>query len=88
MGIAATELKRKIREFVTGNFYVSDQGSLGDETSLLDAGVIDSTGVLEIIGFLEKGFGIVVADDEIVPENLDCIERIATFVARKAEDAS
>ncbi len=77
------ETKPKIREFVTSNFFVQDAASLTDTASLLDLGVVDSTGVLEIIGFLESTFGVSVEDDEIVPDNLDSIDRIAAFVERK-----
>jgi acyl carrier protein len=65
------------------NFFVQDVTGLTDSASLLDLGVVDSTGVLEIMGFLESTFGVTVEDDEIVPENLDSIERIAAFVERK-----
>lgn len=75
--------KQRIREFVTVNFFVQDAATLTDSASLLDIGVVDSTGVLEIIGFLETSFGLTVEDDEIVPDNLDSIERIAAFVGRK-----
>lgn len=77
------ELKKQIRDFVTSNFYVADPASLEDRTSLLDQGVIDSTGVLEVIMFIESTFGVTVEDSEMLPENLDSIERIAAFVARK-----
>ena len=77
------ELKRQIREFVTTNFYVADPKALEDSTSLLDQGIIDSTGVLEVIGFVESTFGITVEDAEMLPENLDSIQRISDFVARK-----
>ena len=77
------DVKQQVREFVTGNFFVSDAASLTDGASLLDLGVVDSTGVLEIIGFLEKTFGVVVEDEEIVPANLDSIEQIASYVSRK-----
>ena len=77
------ETKQRIREFVTSNFYVADPAALEDAASLLDQGIIDSTGVLEVILFLETTFGIAVDDAEMLPENLDSIERIAAFVARK-----
>jgi acyl carrier protein len=77
------ELNKKVRDFVTSNFYVADPGSLEDRTSLLDRGIIDSTGVLEVIGFVESTFGITVEDAEMLPENLDSIQRISDFVARK-----
>jgi acyl carrier protein len=77
------ELKKQVRDFVTSNFYVADSGSLEDRTSLLEQGIIDSTGVLEVIMFIESTFGVTVEDSEMLPENLDSIERIAAFVARK-----
>jgi acyl carrier protein len=77
-------LNQQIRDFVTSNFYVADPNSLEDRTSLLEQGIIDSTGVLEVIMFIESTFGVTVEDSEMLPENLDSIERIATFVARKA----
>jgi len=77
------ELKKQVRDFVTANFYVGDLASLEDRTSLLDQGIIDSTGVLEVIGFVETTFGVTVEDSEMLPENLDSIESIAAYVARK-----
>ena len=76
-------LQQQIRDFVTTNFYVPDPKALDDATSLLDHGIIDSTGVLEVIMFIENTFGITVEDSEMLPENLDSIERIAAFVAKK-----
>ncbi len=76
-------LQQQIRDFVTSNFYVADPKALEDRTSLLDQGIIDSTGVLEVIMFIESTFGMTVEDSEMLPENLDSIERIAAFVARK-----
>lgn len=73
----------KVRAFVVSNFYVADPASLKDDASLLDAGIVDSTGVLEVVNFLETEFGVSVADNEIVPENVDSIARIAAFVDRK-----
>ncbi len=77
------KIKDQIRTFVTSNFYVADPAALPDETSLLDQGIIDSTGVLEVILFLEETFGITVEDGEMLPDNLDSIERISNFVVRK-----
>jgi len=56
---------------------------LAGTDSFLDAGVIDSTGVLELVGFLETRYGIVIQDDEVVPANLDSIARAAAFVRGK-----
>jgi len=76
-------MESAFRAFVTSNFFVAEPQSLADTDSLLDAGIIDSTGVLELIGFIEQKFGITVADEELVPENLDSIACLAAFVRRK-----
>ncbi len=72
-----------IRSFITTNFYVVEPAKLRDDDSLLDTGIVDSTGVLEVIAFLEAEFGIHVDDSEIVPDNLDSIARIEAFVERR-----
>jgi acyl carrier protein len=77
------EIKEQIRGFVMSNFYIADPAALDDDASLLDRGIIDSTGVLEVIGFIEDTFGIKVEDSEMLPDNLDTIGRIANFIARK-----
>jgi glycosyltransferase involved in cell wall biosynthesis/acyl carrier protein len=81
-------IRRQVRGFLASTFFVAASGDLDDQTSLLEAGIIDSTGVLEVIGFLEATFGFHVNDDEIVPDNLDTIDHIVTYVARKAATAS
>ncbi len=75
--------REQVRTFVTSNFYVANPAALGDGASLLDHGIIDSTGVLEVILFIEETFGIEVKDSEMLPDNLDSIERIANFIGRK-----
>lgn len=77
------DIKEQVRSFIIKNFYVPDPETLSDEDSLLDQGIIDSTGVLEVTGFLEDTFSLTVEDSEMLPENLDSIERIAAFVERK-----
>ena len=73
-----------IRSFITDNFlFRDDRAGLGDQESLLDAGLIDSIGVLELVAFLEGDFGMQVADTDIVPANLDTIRSIAAYVAGK-----
>jgi acyl carrier protein len=73
----------QIRGFLASNFYVANAGALEGSTSLLDQGIVDSTGVLEVIGFIEETFGIVVEDSELLPQNLDSIQGIAQYVIRK-----
>lgn len=77
------EIREQVRQFIVKNFYVADPAALPDHASLLDRGVIDSTGVLEVIGFIESTFGVRVEDEEMLPENLDSIEQISAFVLRK-----
>jgi acyl carrier protein len=73
----------RVRDFITTNFYIADKAALANDASLLDAGIIDSTGVLEVVAFLESEFAIQVDDAEILPENLDTIARVAAYVDRK-----
>ena len=79
------DTKARVRQYITTNFYVADPAALRDDASLLDSGVVDSTGVLEVITFLEESFGVKVDDAEILPENLDSIERIVAFIGRKKD---
>lgn len=78
-----SDIKEKVRQFIISNFYVADPAALKDEASLLDAGIVDSTGVLEVITFIEGEFGITVDDAEMVPENLDAVNHIVAFVQKK-----
>jgi len=77
------DIKSQVRAFAHENFYMPEGTRIADDRSLLDQGVIDSTGVLELIGFIEETFGIAVEDNETLPENLDSIDRISAFVERK-----
>ena len=78
-----TQIREQVRTFVRSNFYVPETVTLSDDVSLLEQGIIDSTGVLELVTFIEDSFGISIDDAEMVPQNLDSVERIATFVGRK-----
>lgn len=81
-----TSTEEKIRKFIADNFlFREDRGSLDDRESLLEAGLIDSTGVLELVGYLETEFSIRMDDNEIVPSNLDSIHAIVSFVSGKLE---
>ena len=81
------EITEKVRRFISTNFYVADGQELTDDLSLLDQGIIDSTGVLEVVAFLEGQFGFVIADEEMLPDNLDSINRIVAFIERKRAPA-
>lgn len=77
--------KEQVRQYIAENFMFSDNGcSLPDDASFLEEGILDSTGVLELVMFVEQGFNIAVSDDEIVPENFDSINRLATYISRKS----
>jgi acyl carrier protein len=78
------KIKAKIRAFIVENFLFGDDNGLKDATSFLDEGIIDSTGVLELVTYLEGAFGVEVEDDELIPENLDSIENIAAYLGRKS----
>ncbi len=74
----------KIREFFKDNFMVDLDGGHDPEDSFLENGIIDSTGVLELVTFLEETFNIKVEDEEIIPENLDSINNILNYINRKS----
>lgn len=84
-----TELAREVRTFIRESLmYGGDDAHVGDADSLLEHGIIDSTGVLELVTFLESSYQLTVADEELVPDNLDSIEHIVQFVQRKLQAAS
>ncbi len=77
-------VKDKVRAYILENYLFSDDPSvLSDEDSFLDKGIIDSTGILEVIYFLEDEIGISVEDDEMIPENLDSVNNIVVFINKK-----
>lgn len=79
-----TDLRSELRSFIVENFmYGQNEDTLGDEDSFIESGVIDSTGVLELIGFLENRYGITLEPTELVPENLDSISSLIKLVERK-----
>jgi acyl carrier protein len=82
------EIREQVRTFVRSNFYVPEGVTLSDESSLLEQGIIDSTGVLELVGFIEESFAIAIDDAEMIPQNLDSVAGIASFVQRKQGSAA
>ncbi|MCI0505903.1 MAG: acyl carrier protein [Gammaproteobacteria bacterium] len=76
--------EQKIRSYILENYlFTDDESALGSDDSFLEKGIIDSTGILEVIHFLEDEFKVRVEDDEMVPENLDSVNNIVQFVAKK-----
>lgn len=77
------KIESEIRNFIVSNFLFGKADGLTDDESLLENGIIDSTGVLELVGFLQERFDILVEDDEIVPANLDSIQNLTHYLSRK-----
>ncbi len=79
------ETEKRVREFIVDSFlFGQEDDQLANDTSLLQAGVIDSTGVLELVVFIEENYAVKVEDDELVPENLDSITNLARFINSKS----
>lgn len=78
----------EVRGFIVETFFVSDVSELSDDLSLIDSGIVDSTGMLDMILFLEDRYGFRVEDHETTPANLETIGRIAAYVARKRTQAA
>jgi len=76
-------IAQAVREFIVTNFYVPKPAELADEQSLLDNGIVDSTGMFELIAFIESTYGFKIKDEEMVPENLDSIAHITAFVSAR-----
>ncbi|KQZ47903.1 acyl carrier protein [Rhizobium sp. Root149] len=78
------DTKAILRAFIVENFLFGDESQpLTADTSLIDSDYVDSTGILELVSYLEERFGIKVADTDIIPANLDSLARITAFVERK-----
>ena len=82
-GVENNGFIKTIREFINDNFLFGKNEDLQEDTSFLESGIIDSTGILELIAFLEEKYGITVDDEEIVPENLDSLKNLSVFLERK-----
>jgi len=78
------EASGKIRKHILENFmFTEDETALSNDDSFLEKGVIDSTGMLELIAFIGDGFQITIEDDELIPDNFDSVNRVAAFIQRK-----
>lgn len=72
-----------VKNFIIENFLFGDTNHLENDTSFLENGIIDSTGILELVSFLEKTYNVQIEIHELVPENLDCLNSINEFLKRK-----
>lgn len=80
----AMDTRERIRSFILTNFYVPDPSELADDTSLIGTGIVDSTGMLEVIEHVESEHGVLVGEREVVPDNFDTVARIVAYVRRKS----
>ncbi len=84
MSLTDSDIRIKLLAFLKDNFYIDTlTPPITDADSFLEKGIVDSTGVLEVINFIQEGFGVEVLDPEILPENLDSISNIVSYVSRK-----
>ena len=84
-----TRMEQKIRAFLADVFFLGeDPAELPADKSLIDSGIIDSTGVLELVDFLEREYGILIPDEELLPENLGSVNGIVQYVNRKLAAAA
>jgi acyl carrier protein len=84
----ADALSERIRKFILGQFPLARQRSLRDEDSLLDNGIVDSMGVLELVHFLESEFGITITDEDLSPDNFQTVLQVASLVRAKQSASS
>jgi acyl carrier protein len=82
-------VRTAIRNFITEDLLFGDESNrLDDSVSLTSSGMLDSTGMIELVTFIESKFGVQIADEEMLPENLDSVSRIEAFVNRKREEGA
>ena len=82
------QIENQIRKFILENFILDGEVNLSEEDSLLEKGIIDSTGVLELVAFIEETYQFKIKDEELVPENLDSIKNILQFIQNKLNVSS
>ncbi len=80
---AIMSIKSEIKYFVVENFLYSQNNDFGDDVSFMAQGILDSTGILELVCFVEETYGIPVEDEEIIPENFDSIGKLTGFISSK-----
>ena len=81
--VTSDDTSEIIREFIRGRFPLASSKNLTHDLSLLESGIVDSLGVLDLVGFVEERFGIVAQDEDLVPENFDSIDALARYVRER-----
>jgi len=74
---------QEVRQFIVSNFLYGQERSFSNDDSFMGEGIVDSTGVLQLVEFLEETYGITVEDEELIPENLDSLNNLLAYLARK-----
>lgn len=81
--LTRNDVAQQVRTFMVSNVLLGQSATFSDEDSFLEQGILDSTGVLELVSFLEQTYGVTVADEDLVPDNLDSIRKIALYIEMK-----
>jgi acyl carrier protein len=85
--LTSSNVAQDVRQFIVSNFLYGQQRSFSDDDSFMGEGIVDSTGVLQLVEFLEETYGITVEDEELIPENLDSLNNVSAYLARKLNTA-
>jgi acyl carrier protein len=82
-----SEVKQELRDYIVDTFLFGDtEIEFNDNDSFIEKGIINSTAILEVITFLEEKYGVKIEDDEILPENLDSLDNISSFIGKKVNN--
>jgi acyl carrier protein len=82
--VDTSSIRLKVRAHIVDNLLLGTADDFDDNTELMEAGILDSTGSMELVAFLETTFAIAIEDDEIIPENLNSLARICNFIVQKS----
>ena len=86
--LGSGNVAQDVRQFIVSNFLYGQERSFADNDSFMGEGIVDSTGVLQLVEFLEETYGITVEDEELIPENLDSLNNVSAYLARKLNAAA
>lgn len=79
-------IKPTVQQFIVDQFLFGEAEELDDHASFIETGIVDSTGILELVSFIEETFGIVLDDGELIPENLDSLDNLSRFLSAKLDN--
>ncbi|MFA6216051.1 MAG: acyl carrier protein [Candidatus Omnitrophota bacterium] len=81
--LSEADIKKSLKNFIKENFLLGNDSNLKDDDSFMGKGIVDSTGILEVVSFVEDAFNIKIDDEELLPENLDSINQLGNFIKKK-----